>query len=156
MAQRAWVLDMYMDGNRRAWLSGLCSTARCCFRCHFIVQKTEWESEKEREWERDNNNNGNFSYDIFGFCALRGHSTAKSTKDARLHLSSTAGGGATMGWKDRMVRKTLAARFWWASCLAAKKHVQPSWNCVGTNAFQFFPRLQASSKISSIHLTIVF
>lgn len=69
------------------------------------------QSERVRRRERDNNNNGNFSYDIFGFCALRGHSTAKSTKDARLHLSSTAGGGATMGWKDRMVRKTLAARF---------------------------------------------
>lgn len=58
--------------------------------------------EKERQRRNSNNNNGNFSYDIFGFCALRGHSTAKSTKDARLHLSITAGGGAAlldgMGW----------------------------------------------------------
>lgn len=37
---RVGPVDMDMDGNR-AWLSGLCSTARCCFRCHFIVQKIE-------------------------------------------------------------------------------------------------------------------
>lgn len=68
--------------------------------------KKQNERRRQREIERvrrnSNNNNGNFSYDIFGFCALRGHSTEKSTKDARLHLSITAGGGAAkldgMGW----------------------------------------------------------
>lgn len=64
--------------------------------------KKQSERMRQREKRNSNNNNGNFSYDIFGFCALRGHSTAKSTKDARLHLSITAGGGAAkldgMGW----------------------------------------------------------
>lgn len=70
-----------------------------------IVRERDIEIERERR--NSNNNNGNFSYDIFGFCALRGHSTAKSTKDARLHLSITAGGGAAlldgMGWVGMVV-----------------------------------------------------
>lgn len=70
-------------------------------------RKRHREKERERQRRNSNNNNGNFSYDIFGFCALRGHSTAKSTKDARLHLSITAGGGAAlldgMGWVGMVV-----------------------------------------------------
>lgn len=124
MGLRAWVLDMYMAGNR-AWLSGLCSTARCCFRCHISVQKTKWERERERQqqWELF----------IWHFWVLRFAWPLNCEEHKRRPIAFEQHSGrwrcAGMGWDGmgwhccyKLKRKTLAARFWWASRLAAKNN----------------------------------